>query len=656
MANFILHNTEPINTISQYLTSNIVYDGGALGNIPATTNSDLNTVLTDLNATLASYASSFAGITGTGTKIAKFTGASTLGDSLLSEAAKVVTLSGTTSTLNEFKVNDSAKDISLGVRGSAHSSGVTANGAQADAFIITGTGVNGLNIIKNAGGGSEADYLRFYAGNTPTSTSRIHITGKTSGASEIGNVGINQEVPDKRLEVLDTATQLRLTHTNASKFVDFTVDTNHDLLVKPSSTGQIKLQPTTDSTDFFQVLDADGGTPILNVDATNERVGVGIAAPTSKFHVSGDSYFTDHVSIANQKELKLLEASGSGVNYTSIKAAATMAGNVTYTLPATAPATNGQVISSTTAGVMSWADNTEPVVKYVTDLAGLASAIAAFNTANIGGIIKLGATLQLVENLPIDLGVGIEIWGGGFGFDLGASAQYKIIVEGSRGAFRNVAFTGNKILNGSNAIDSQPCIEVDDSGFAVLKMVECRFTDIIGSTTGVSNTNVTCPIHIKSCANWSIFEFLFLGIGTQAAGNDKNQTPLGVFWTPAITGGTRFIFKDLYNNSPEPRASGNRFTKYRNSLKVGIYGSNSTTAQNQVVYDETLTIDAASTWPSMDLYPNMYGSSTVINASASYNPSAGSGAYGIPGDIMVSGSTIYMKHTDIGTNTNWKTI
>ena len=81
MANFILHNTEPINTISKYLTSNIVYDGGYLGNIPATTNSDLNTVLTDLNATLASYASSFAGITGTGTKIAKFTGASTLGDS-----------------------------------------------------------------------------------------------------------------------------------------------------------------------------------------------------------------------------------------------------------------------------------------------------------------------------------------------------------------------------------------------------------------------------------------------------------------------------------------------------------------------------------------------------------------------------------------------
>ena len=30
--------------------------------------------------------------------------------------------------------------------------------------------------------------------------------------------------------------------------------------------------------------------------------------------------------------------------------------------------------------------------------------------------------------------------------------------------------------------------------------------------------------------------------------------------------------------------------------------------------------------------------------------------YGVPGDVVISGSTIYMKHTDVGSNTNWKTI
>lgn len=58
-----------------------------------------------------------------------------------------------------------------------------------------------------------------------------------------GDVGIGKSVaPDAALEVLDTAqSQLRLTHTEDTKFVDFTLDTNHDLTIDPSSTGLIKL-------------------------------------------------------------------------------------------------------------------------------------------------------------------------------------------------------------------------------------------------------------------------------------------------------------------------------------------------------------------------------------------------------------------------------
>lgn len=44
-------------------------------------------------------------------------------------------------------------------------------------------------------------------------------------------------------------------------------------------------QPTTDSTTFFQVLDADGGAPILNVDSVSESVGVGTADPLRVVHV-----------------------------------------------------------------------------------------------------------------------------------------------------------------------------------------------------------------------------------------------------------------------------------------------------------------------------------------------------------------------------------
>jgi hypothetical protein len=67
----------------------------------------------------------------------------------------------------------------------------------------------------------------------------------------------------------------------------WTRDTNHDLTIKPSSTGQIILQPTSDSVDFFQVLDADGGTPIFNVDSTNERIGMGTASPGDNVSIQG---------------------------------------------------------------------------------------------------------------------------------------------------------------------------------------------------------------------------------------------------------------------------------------------------------------------------------------------------------------------------------
>tara|TARA_R100000655_G_scaffold1110_3_gene4452 strand:- start:3984 stop:5498 length:1515 start_codon:yes stop_codon:yes gene_type:complete len=424
--------------------------------------------------------------------------------------------------------------------------------------------------------------------------------------------------------------------------------------------------------------------------------------------------------INTNNELRL---GSNTANYNALKSPTGMGSNLTYTLPSAYPTSTGQVLASTTTGTMSWTDNTEPVVKIVDDLTGLTDALTAFNAASQGGIIKLGANIPLSANQEIDFGVGIEIWGGGFGFTLASisidsgtttsttadklvdsgqnflttvsvgdkvtntsaapddyayvtavdsdttlslshdiittgqaytiSSTAKIIVKGSRGTFRNVAFTGITQLNSTSKVDSQQCIEIDDGSFSVLKIIECRFNDIIGSTTGISNVYGACPFQIKNCGSWTIFEFLFFGIGSAtSSGTTKYQTPMSVFWTPAGKSGTRLVFKDFYNNSPEGNSISTRFTRYRDSLKVGVYGATSTSIQNQVIYDETLTIDSASTWPDMDLYPNMYGPSTVVTS----NDPTAVATYGVPGDVVISGSTIYMKHTDIGTNTNWKTI
>jgi hypothetical protein len=53
------------------------------------------------------------------------------------------------------------------------------------------------------------------------------------------------------------------------------------------TTGDIYFQSTSDSTTAFQFLDADGGTPIVNIDSTNERIGINTATPSAPVHVYG---------------------------------------------------------------------------------------------------------------------------------------------------------------------------------------------------------------------------------------------------------------------------------------------------------------------------------------------------------------------------------
>jgi len=140
------------------------------------------------------------------------------------------------------------------------------------------------------GRGSYAGGVSFGSDVTDTHT----ITGVVAGGSPFlisGSCVITGSVNESIiLEVQrgqSTNAQFRIAYTSGSAYTDFKVDSNHDLTIKPTSTGQIKLQPTTDSTDFFQVLDADGGTPVLNVDSTNERVGIGTASPAAMLDVAG---------------------------------------------------------------------------------------------------------------------------------------------------------------------------------------------------------------------------------------------------------------------------------------------------------------------------------------------------------------------------------
>lgn len=114
-----------------------------------------------------------------------------------------------------------------------------------------------------------------------------------------GNVGVGTSGPDAKLDILaNSGVQLRITHTDGSVFADLSVDSNHDLTIQPSSTGQIKLKATSDSVDFLQVIDA-GSTVTLNVDSSNNRVGINTSAPTTDLYVSTPSAVTTLLGLHN---------------------------------------------------------------------------------------------------------------------------------------------------------------------------------------------------------------------------------------------------------------------------------------------------------------------------------------------------------------------
>jgi hypothetical protein len=107
--------------------------------------------------------------------------------------------SQTTSGITQHNVESpNAGSLLMGIRGIDNTSN-PGFGEQGDSFIYSSIVNNGLNIISQAGSGTD-DYIRFYAGQLATTgnTPDLYIQG--SGSTR-GYVGIGTSTPSERLEV-----------------------------------------------------------------------------------------------------------------------------------------------------------------------------------------------------------------------------------------------------------------------------------------------------------------------------------------------------------------------------------------------------------------------------------------------------------------------
>jgi hypothetical protein len=207
-----------------------------------------------------------------------------------------------------------------------------------------------LEVRGNTGYGANIKFNRhgsygFFAGMLSDS-SRFDIAAN-GGASEIiasfttgQDVGIGVTSPDAKLEILATTEQLRLTHTDASKYTSFTANSSGDLTVNPVGdfivdiADDITLKATDDfemyaddfkwvsydDSDLLMHLNADNDPPYLALGCEGDvgiRMGIGFGtAPDANLHVSGTydrsiPYFKI-TSGSSDKEAFFISGSGDG--------------------------------------------------------------------------------------------------------------------------------------------------------------------------------------------------------------------------------------------------------------------------------------------------------------------------------------------------------
>jgi hypothetical protein len=144
------------------------------------------------------------------------------------------------------------------------------------------------------------------------------------------------------------------------------IQTNHSGTSRPTGAvaGQIWLDTTNSTSPTLKFFDGSDDISLATINYSANTVdwldssititGLSTTATGTVLTLS-DSASTSSVNLIldNQKEVRFRETTANGTNYVALKAPASVASDLTFTLPAT-DGTNGQVLSTNGSGVLSF--------------------------------------------------------------------------------------------------------------------------------------------------------------------------------------------------------------------------------------------------------------------------------------------------------------
>jgi hypothetical protein len=384
-------------------------------------------------------------------------------------------------------------------------------------------------------------------------------------------------------------------------------------------------------------LGAANQVPYMNPGATDFVYSANLTFTGSLLTLTATAY------LASENELRL---GSSTANYNAFKSPAGMGSSLTYTLPAAYPTSTGQVLSSTTTGTMTWANNPTPVIKYVNNEADFLLAFTDFISDGVAGIIKLGGDITLSGNQNLNFSTGIEVWGGTNRIIFGS---YVITIQGTKGVMRDVRLTGSLDFN-TGVINSQNILKIDSASMTDFRFVSCSFNSVVGDAAFAGTK--AYPVIVTNTAASLFLEFDYCQVGTtQSGAGNKPYDSFRIQYVPTTKDAFKVTFKDWICSAPAPTSQSDRWQTAKNAMKILVNGSITGLTKRPFFYDQSVTFDTSSTM-ALDLFPTFWGPTTKI---AAVNPTS-SPTFGNPGDLLINGSAIYMKHTGIGSDTNWSQI
>jgi len=275
-------------------------------------------------------------------------------------------------------------------------------------------------------------------------------------------------------------------------------------LMKVTEAGNVEFRNETDSVTGFQILDADGGVPMFNVDTINERIGINNAAPSVTFDVLGDAQINGQTRINNSSPL--------GATFlTDFTVFQTMGTDKGITLSGNAPTTSS-IVEGATLFLGNTAANVQQLfICQKTHLGNAAESalriITGLPVPNISGINPTATVGKHIDLGTPSLNVGVG--------HPATAATTQAILDGVKLFIRSGATTNVGLVTQGEASQTADLFQARNSSAVSLVKIE-EDGDIIVSAVG-SSSGTPRKIQMLN-APTEFNQFLFGGVtGMQSA-------------------------------------------------------------------------------------------------------------------------------------------